>query len=44
MGIQNQPKKLDLGSLDTSQTEMFRQRNTWRNCIKKQIGAIVRDL
>jgi hypothetical protein len=23
---------------------LFRQRNSWRNCIKKQIGAIVRDL
>lgn len=23
---------------------MFRERNSWRNCIKKQITAIVRDL
>ena len=44
MSVQNNPKKLDLGALDSDQTELFRERNSWRNCIKKQMGAIVRDL
>lgn len=41
---QNFPKRLDLNSLDPTQLLMFRQRNAWRNCIKKGMKEIMRDL
>ena len=44
--IQSQsfPRRLDLGSLNASELQMFRQRNAWRNAIKKGMKEIMRDL
>lgn len=41
---QNFPRRLDLGSLSASELQMFRQRNAWRNAIKKGMKEIMRDL
>jgi len=42
--INKQPNRLDLGQLNSSQMELYRQRNGWRDCIKKSIKEICRDL